>query len=113
MVNMVVDGRRRDLLVLDTGLLVVPGSARLKMGGAKTRLASMAGLPPAQLIADPANRYLPYEEMTRVVAHRRIRRTYEITMHGGAVVRIRHGGESEDLAHTGAFANAMTRLLNR
>jgi Zn-dependent protease with chaperone function len=113
MVNMKIDGRRSDLLVLDTGLIVVPGTARLKMSGAKRRLADLAGQPPAQLIGNPAFRYLPFEEMTRVVVRRRIRRTWEITMHGGAVVRIRHGGESEDLGDTGAFAAVMTRMVNR
>jgi hypothetical protein len=113
MVNMVIDGKRRDLLVLDTGLIVVPGSARLKMSRAKRRLVELAGLPPAQLIANPEFRYLPYEEMTRVVTRRRLRRMYLLTMHGGAVVRIRHGGETEDLGETGAFARVMTHLLNR
>jgi Zn-dependent protease with chaperone function len=113
MVNMVIDGKRRDLLVLDTGLIVVPGSARLKISRAKRRLAELAGQPPAQLIAHPQFRYLPYEEMTRVVARRRLRRTYELTMHNGALVRIRHGGESEDLGDTGAFARVMAHLLNR
>jgi hypothetical protein len=113
MVNMVIDGKRRDLLVLDTGLIVVPGSARLKMSRAKRRLAELAGQPPAQLIANPEFRYLPYEEMTRVVARRRLRRTYELTMHRGATVRIRHGGESEDLGDTGSFARVMAHLLNR
>jgi len=113
MINMKVNGKRSDLLVLDTGLVIVPGMARLKMSRARSRLAGLAGLPPAQLIAQPAYRYLPFEEMTRVVTHRRLRRTYEITMHGGAIVRIRHGGESEDLGDTRAFVTALAPLLAR
>jgi hypothetical protein len=113
MINMKVNGKRSDLLVLDTGIVIVPGMARLKMSRARSRLAGLAGLPPAQLIAQPAYRYLPFEEMTRVVTHRRLRRTYEITMHGGAIVRIRHGGESEDLGDTRAFVTALAPLLAR
>jgi Zn-dependent protease with chaperone function len=113
MVNMKINGDRKDLLVLDTGLIIVPGAARLKMGGAKKRLAELAQLPPAQLIAQAGHQYLPYEEMRQVRTSRVIRKTYEITMHNGSVVRIKHGGETEDLATNNAFGQVMANVMNR
>jgi Zn-dependent protease with chaperone function len=97
-VNLVADGRRSDLLVLSTGLLLVPGVGRLRMRTAKRRLHAMAvSARPEELAAQPGSRFIAYEEVADGRRTRRFPKTYELWLHHGSGVTIRWGMESEEL----------------
>ena len=99
LVNVVVDGKRSDLVILDTGLVVVPGVRRLKMKSAKSRMREMlTSVPPEKLASRPGHRYLPYEEIVSGRLTRRIPRTYELRMRDGTAVTVRWGGESQEMS---------------
>jgi Zn-dependent protease with chaperone function len=96
--NLVADGRRSDLLVLSTGLLLVRGVGRLRMRTAKRRLHAMASSArPEELAAAPGNRFIPYEEVAACRRTRRFPKTYELSSHDGGSLTIRWGMESEEL----------------
>jgi hypothetical protein len=97
-VNLVVDGDRTDMLVLSSGLLLVPGVKRLQMRTAKRRLVEMAtSVPPERLAAAPGNRFIPYEDIVHSRRTRRFPKTYELAMLDGPTITIRWGGEPEEI----------------
>lgn len=101
-VNVVVDRTRSDVVVYDLGLLVLPGSRRTKMRGAKKRLSRLAfDTPLPHLLAHEQGRLIRYSEMDSVRRLRRLAPAYEIRLTGGQVVRVRWGGESESLHSNG------------
>jgi hypothetical protein len=63
----VVDGDRRDLIIYDQGLAVLTGSRRSKLPAWESRLWAVAGQGLEAIMADPGNRYLPFDEVTRCV----------------------------------------------
>jgi Zn-dependent protease with chaperone function len=98
-VNIVVDKRRVDLLVLDNGLLIVPGVPRLKMSTARRRAIRWIETgDPQPVLALEGTGFVPYEEIVRARQTRRVPVRYEVTLHGGALLDIRWGGETEQLA---------------
>lgn len=97
-VNAKVDGARRDLVILTTGLVIVPGMPRLRMRRAKQRMQHLlTGVRPEELAGTPGHRFVPYEEIAAGALVRRMPVTYELTLHSGGRLRIRWGGESEEL----------------
>lgn len=97
-VNVKVDGARRDLIILTTGLVVVPGMPRLKMRRAKARMQRMlTEVRPQELAGGPGHRFVPYEEIASGAQVRRVPVTYQLALHSGGQLKIRWGGESEEI----------------
>lgn len=97
-VNAKVDGSRRDLVLLTSGLVVIPGIARLKMRQAKPRLQRMlADVSPEELATTPGNRFIAYEEIATGAVIRKLPATFQFVLHSGTRVKIRWGVESEEL----------------
>lgn len=97
-VNLKVDGKRRDLVILTAGLVVVPGMPRLKMRRAKRRMYELlTQAPPAQMASAPGHRFIPYEEVASGRMVRRAPAMYELGLHSGERLRIRWGAESEEV----------------
>ncbi|HET6213581.1 MAG TPA: M48 family metallopeptidase [Micromonosporaceae bacterium] len=114
MTNIKVNGPNKHLLILDTGLLVVPGPAWYKRGsGTQRHLVALANTPPGQLLATAGHEYLPYEEMARVVYHKGFGWRYDITMQRGAVIRISDTMSTDDLGKTKALARLLGPLAAR
>lgn len=97
-VNVVVDGKRTDVVVLDVGLVLVPGVPRLKMKQAKPRMHHMlTAVAPDRLAAAQGHRFVPYEEIAGGRQTKRLPRTYELRLHNGERITLRWGAESEEL----------------
>jgi Zn-dependent protease with chaperone function len=113
-VNLVADGRRSDMLILSTGLLLVPGVGRLKMRTAKRRLQAMAtSARPEALATARRNRFIAYEEVADCRRTRRFPKTYRLWLHHGRTVTIRWGMESEELGDGHAAWDQAMKLLTR
>jgi Zn-dependent protease with chaperone function len=113
-VNLVADGKRSDLLILSTGLLLVPGVGRLRMRTAKRRLDAMAtSARPEELATARGNRFIAYEEVADCRRTRRFPKTYRLWLHHGGSVTIRWGMESDELGDGYAAWNHAMKLLAR
>ena len=110
LVNVVVDGRRADVAVLDTGLVVVPGLPRLKIRKAKPRMHQLlTAAAPDVLISLPGSRFIPVEEIV-TVQFKRVPVRYELGLHDGRTVKIRWGGQCEEIGQGWqALANGVSR----
>jgi hypothetical protein len=93
-----VDDELSDVLVTNTGLIVVPSPGKQDSDVAKQRLAAMATQTPLQeLTARPGARFVPFEEIADGRLAKKFPVTYELTMRSGAVVTIKQTLNSEDL----------------
>lgn len=98
LVNVVVDGARSDLLILDTGLLVVPGVARSQTGTAKRRLAGLAAAAEPERQATVAgSRFVAYEDISGAAQTRRTPRCWELGLHDGGTLTVRTALGSDEL----------------
>jgi len=115
--NVVVDGKRRDLVIYDTGLLVVPGSPRRRMRQSLKRLHKVATESTVEeLRSTPGSRYVPFHEVVECAPDRKSLLAqvvtliggmttssggqafaFALTLTGGDVVRMRWGMETEFL----------------
>jgi Zn-dependent protease with chaperone function len=96
LVNLVVDGSRADLLIVDTGLFLVPGLPRSQNGAAKRRLAELAAADEPHATA-PGSRFVPYEDVTRAALVRRTPKTWELGLRGGGTLTVRTSLDSDEL----------------
>lgn len=110
LVNVVVDGARADVVVLDTGLVVVPGMPRLKMRKAKPRMYQLlTATTPDKLTSLPGSRFIPVEEIV-TVQFKRLPVRFKLGLHGGHTVKIRWGGQCEEIGQGWeALANVVSR----
>jgi Zn-dependent protease with chaperone function len=122
-VNVVVDGARTDLLVVETGLFLVPGLPRPRNGEAKRRLARLAATgvqSDGSLATDGdgaagvASRFVPFVDVTAAVAPTRSRRrTWEVTLQDGAALTIRTALDSDELPGGWAALDDAVDFLSR
>jgi Zn-dependent protease with chaperone function len=99
LVNLGVDGGRADLLVLDAGLLVVPGLPRSRAGEARQRLARLAAADDAarhELV--PGIRFVRYADVVTAAQVRRTPKTWQFELRGGVGLQVRAGLDSDELA---------------
>ncbi|WP_051167356.1 M48 family metallopeptidase [Actinoplanes sp. N902-109] len=92
-VNLVVDGARTDVLIVDTGLVLVPGLPRSQNGSAKRRLAQIAAADPARPGAE--TRFVAYADV--VTATQAKRRSWVLTMRDGSTLSVRAALDSDEL----------------
>ncbi len=96
LVNLVVDGSRADLLIVDTGLFLVPGLPRSQNGAAKRRLAELAAADEPHATA-PGSRFVPYEDVTGAGQVRRTPKTWELRLRDGGTLTVRTSLDSDEL----------------
>ena len=97
-VNLVVDGSRTDLLIVDTGLFLVPGLPRSRNGSAKRRLAQFAADVPQQRdAAAPGSRFVPYAEVARLTQTRRTPKSWDLSLRDGGTLSVRTALDSDEL----------------
>ena len=92
-VNLVVDGSRTDLLIVDTGLLLVPGLPRSQNGSAKRRLARVA----ATADVTPGARFVPYADVSGAAQTRRTPKAYDFRLRDGGTLSLRAALDSDEL----------------
>jgi len=111
-VNLVVDGARTDLLIVDTGLFLVPGLPRSQNGSAKRRLARFAAadLPQRDETA-PGSRFVPFAEVAG--ATRTKRRSWDLSLRNGGTVSVRAGLDSDELPGGWAALDDAVAYLSR
>ena len=106
-VNVLVDGARTDLLVVETGLFLLPGLPRSRAGEAKRRLSRLAndgvladgtpagGAPAADAGAEP--RFVPFTDLSGASAARNGRRSWEMNLRDGGTLSVRTALDSDEL----------------
>jgi Zn-dependent protease with chaperone function len=95
-INMSVASQRTDVLVLDTGLVLVPTESRLahKVRG---RVVDWINAGDAEaVVAAPGARYLPIEDIESGRRARRMPVKFEITMRGGETITLDWRVDSEE-----------------
>ena len=98
LVNLVVDGSRTDLLIVDTGLFLVPGLPRSQNGSAKRRLAQFAAADvPQREVAAPGSRFLPYADLAGATQTRRTPRSWDLRLRDGGTLSLRTALDSDEL----------------
>jgi len=95
-VNVVVDGSRTDVLIVDTGLYLVPGLPRSQNGSAKRRLAQFAAADvPQRDAAAPGSRFVPYAEVASATRTRR--KSWDLSLRNGGTLSVRTALDSDEL----------------
>jgi Zn-dependent protease with chaperone function len=96
LVNLVVDGSRTDLLIVDTGLFLVPGLPRSQNGSAKRRLARFASTDLRDDSA-PGSRFVPYAEVAGAAQTRRAPKAWDLSLRDGNTLTMRTTLDSDEL----------------
>ncbi|OJF10417.1 M48 family metallopeptidase [Couchioplanes caeruleus] len=95
-VNLLVDGARTDVLVVDTGLVLVPGLPRSQNGSAKRRLAEFAAADiPRRTAIAPESRFVAYADVAGATQVKR--RSWDIRLRDGATLSVRAAFDSGEL----------------
>jgi hypothetical protein len=114
-VNLVVDGSRTDLLIVDTGLFLVPGLPRSRNGSAKRRLAQFAAadVPHQRDAAAPGSRFVPYAEVARLIQTRRTPKSWDLRLRDGGTLSLRTALDSDELPGGWAALENAVAFLTR
>jgi len=111
-VNLVVDGARTDVLVVDTGLFLLPGLPRSQNGSAKRRLAEFAAADGAQReAAAPGSRFVPYAEVSNATQVKR--RSWDLALRDGTTLAVRPALDSDELPGGWAALDDAVAFLSR
>lgn len=124
-VGVQVDGARTDLLVLETGLLLVPALPRTRHHEARRRLTRLAGdgvhtdgSPAATATATlekpgAGSRFVPFADVASASATRNGRRSWELNLRDGGTVSVRSTLDSEELPGGWAALDDAVAFLTR
>ena len=114
-VNLVVDGSRTDLLIVDTGLFLVPGLPRSRNGSAKRRLAQFAAadVPQQRDAAAPGSRFVPYADVARLTQTRRTPKSWDLSLRDGGTLSLRTALDSDELPGGWAALENAVAFLTR
>ena len=111
-VNVLVDGVRTDLLVVETGLVLMPGLPRSRAGEAKRRLNQLAtgGILADGRAAGPGadrapatpegpgeSRFVPFTDVAGASASRNGRRSWQMNLRDGGTLSVRTALDSDEL----------------
>ncbi|MEV4639378.1 M48 family metallopeptidase [Actinoplanes sp. NPDC049548] len=95
-VNLVVDGARTDVLIVDTGLFLVPGLPRSQNGSAKRRLAEFAAADgPRREVIAPESRFVAYADVAGATQVKR--RSWDLQLREGGTLSVRGALDSDEL----------------
>ena len=100
------DGQRHDLLILDEGLVLVPGG---RISTSEQRLRTLLASRPVAALA-AGNRWLPYEEIAQATLKRKVPLGYALRMHDGSVHTLQLSLRSRPL---GKAQEALVTVLAR
>jgi Zn-dependent protease with chaperone function len=114
--NVKLNGRRRDVIVLDIGLVFVPPCPWLmqKWASSERRLFELArSTSPEDLIARNGHVFIPDEDMASARWARKYPLTYEVTRHDGTTFRVRYTIYTKDLTGNDAMIKKLGTLAAR
>ncbi len=94
MANVKVDGAPHDVLILDSGLIIIPGPKSTDNG--KRRLIALAQSRPLAELASE-HRFLPYEEVAAVTVLKEVPIKVEVALHGGQKVTLQESWSGDNL----------------
>ncbi len=113
-VNLVVDGNRTDLLIVDTGFFLIPALPRSQNGSAKRRLAQFAAVHPTQRDQTAAgSRFLPYADLTGAAQTRRTPKSWDLNLRSGGTLTLRTALDSDELPGGWAALDHAVAFLSR
>ncbi len=92
--NVKIDGAWHDVLILDNGLILVPGPKSTDNG--RDRLVTIVRSAPVEELAR-RNRFVAYEDVTSVNVTKRVPIRAEVGLHGGRTVSLRWTWTGESL----------------
>ncbi|SDZ21461.1 Zn-dependent protease with chaperone function [Micromonospora pattaloongensis] len=111
--NMKVNKKRSDVLILSHGLLLVPSVAKLKAMTARRRMAQwIESGDPRPLATTEGNRFIAYEDIAVAQVVSKFPVKYELTLHNGEKVEIRWSTESEEQANGSEVLAQALRAAN-
>ncbi len=88
LVNVMVNTQRHDLVLLDTGMVLIPNTRY--RGLSKQRLVkTLRETPPERLATMPGHRFVPYDEIASVTRISAFRLHYNLTLYSGETVQLR------------------------
>ena len=114
--NVKLNGQRRDLIVLDIGLVFVPPCPWLtqKWASSERKLFELArSTSPEDLIARKGNVFIADEEMASARWTRKFPLTYEVTRQDGTTFRVRYTLYTKDLTGNDAMIKKLGTLAAR
>lgn len=113
-VNVLVDGARTDLLIVDTGFLLVPGVSRRRSSTAKRRLAELAEADDAgRLDAVPGSRFVAYADLAGAERTRRTPKTWRVALRDGSALVLRTSLDSDELPGGWDALDGAVEFVNR
>lgn len=98
--NVKVDGAETDLILTDQGLVLVPAPKRSSDKGEERVVALLRQRPVRELVADPANRWIPYEEINVAEVHKQVPVQASLRLHGGGVVQLKESWTGEQIGRS-------------
>ncbi len=113
-VNVLADGARTDLLIVDTGFLLVPGVSRRLSATAKRRLVELAEADDAgRLDAVPGSRFVAYADVAGAEQTRRTPKTWRVALRDGSALVLRTSLDSDELPGGWDALDGAVEFLNR
>ncbi|MFI5936873.1 M48 family metalloprotease [Actinoplanes sp. NPDC051494] len=108
-VNLVIDGSRTDVLIVDTGLVLVPGLPRSQNGSARRRLARIAAEDPTRRVIE--TRFVAYADVVNATQLKR--RSWALDLRDGGTVSVRTALDSDELPGGWAALDNAVEFLAR
>ena len=113
--NVIVNGKRRDVVVLSTGLVFTAPCAWAAQSwpASESRLRRRLGQSPRELIAAPGHAYMPLESVASADMKVGLRVRFTVRMHDGSTVTLRPGQYSKTVAGQDAMETMLGTIVGR
>lgn len=96
--NAVVNRERRDVIVTNVGLAIIPTLPWLRQNTVQQRMRKLlTEVPVATLASEPGHRFIAYEEIATAAVARRFPATFDFVLRSGERLRIRFGRKSDEV----------------
>ncbi len=113
--NVIVNGKRRDVMVLSTGLVFTPPCAWAAQSwpASESRLRRRLAQSPRELIATPGHAYMPLESVAGADMKTGLRVRFTVRMHDGSITTLRSGQYSKTVAGRDSLETMLGTIVGR
>jgi Zn-dependent protease with chaperone function len=113
--NIIVNGKRRDVIVLSTGLVFTPPCAWAMQSwpASENRLRRRLGQSPRELIATPGHAFMPLESVASADMKVGLRVRFTVQMHDGSTLTLRPGQYSRTVVGPDAMETMLGTIVGR